>query len=54
MTRVVVELSSLSDAERAAMGESGRRYVLEHYNRETLSQVFLDVLERAVQSHRRP
>ena len=54
MTRAVVELASLSDAERAAMGESGRRYVLEHYNRETLSQVFLDVLERAVQSHRGP
>lgn len=48
MAKAIVELADLSDAERAAMGESGRRYVLEHYNRDDLSRVFLDVLECAV------
>lgn len=48
MARAVIELASLSNKERGAMGESGRRYVLEHYNRDKLSQIFLDVLERVV------
>lgn len=51
MAAALQALQSLSAAERAAMGEAGRRYVLEHYNREQLSQRFLDVLNHAL---RRP
>jgi glycosyltransferase involved in cell wall biosynthesis len=50
MAEAIIELAALSDAERAAMGESGRRYVLEHYNRDKLSQTFLGLLEHVVQS----
>ena len=50
MAEAVIELATLSDAERSAMGESGRRYVVEHYNRDKLSQLFLDTLKHVVQS----
>jgi len=50
MAEAIVKLATLSDTERAAMGESGRQYVVEHYNRDNLSHAFLDVLERVVQS----
>ena len=49
MAEAIVHLAALSDKERAAMGESGRRYVLEHYNRDKQSRLLLDVLERIVQ-----
>jgi glycosyltransferase involved in cell wall biosynthesis len=52
MAAAIVELAALSGAERAAMGELGRRYVLREYSRESLSQGFAHVLERAVQSTR--
>lgn len=48
MAQAIVELATLSEAERAAMGNSGRRYVLANYDREQLSQLFLEVLEHAV------
>jgi glycosyltransferase involved in cell wall biosynthesis len=50
MAEAVIELAALSSAERLAMGESGRQYVVEHYNRDKLSQMFLNTLERVVQS----
>lgn len=50
MAEAVMRLAALSSAELAAMGESGWRYVLAHYGRDKLSRMFLDVLERAVQS----
>ena len=48
MAQAIVELASLSEGERTVMGEAGRRYALEHYNREKLGRVFLDVLQCAV------
>jgi glycosyltransferase involved in cell wall biosynthesis len=50
MAQAIVALATLSTAERTAMGEGGRRYALEHYNREDLSHIFLDTLEHALQS----
>lgn len=50
MAEAVIELAGLGDAERSAMGESGRRYVVEHYNRDKVSQIFLDILECVIQS----
>jgi len=52
LAQAILELASLSPDERRKMGQAGRRYVLEHYNRENLSQIFLHVLEKAVQSRK--
>jgi len=50
MARAIIELAALPDEERTAMGESGQRYVLEHYSRDEQSQVFLNLLEGVIQS----
>ena len=50
MAAAVIELANLDGTQRAAMGASGRQYVGEHYNRDKLSKIFLDTLERVVQS----
>ena len=50
MAQAVIELAALGDAERTATGELGRQYVIEHYDRDRLSQVLLELLERVVQT----
>jgi glycosyltransferase involved in cell wall biosynthesis len=50
MAEAIKRLTALGCAERATMGQSGRRYVLENYDRNKLSRTFLDVLERVVRS----
>jgi colanic acid biosynthesis glycosyl transferase WcaI len=42
----ILRARSLSAPERSAMGRRGRRYVAAHYNRETLADRYLEILER--------
>ena len=39
--------------ERRRLGENGRRYVLEHFDRRRLAHDYLEVLERVRADHRR-
>lgn len=44
MAKSLVELAEMPAVDRTAMGLSGREYVLAHYDRERLSERFLEIL----------
>lgn len=48
MADALIELANFPVEERMAMGASGRKYVLEHYDRNRLSERFLEILTEAV------
>jgi glycosyltransferase involved in cell wall biosynthesis len=47
------QLAAASPEERRRLGENGRRYVLEHFDRRTLAHDYLEVLERVRADFRR-
>jgi glycosyltransferase involved in cell wall biosynthesis len=47
------QLAAAPPEERRRLGENGRRYVLEHFDRRTLAHDYLEVLERVRADHRR-
>ena len=46
-------LAATPPAERRRLGENGRRYVLEHFDRRKLAHDYLEILERVRADHRR-
>jgi glycosyltransferase involved in cell wall biosynthesis len=48
MADSLLELATMSVAERLAMGADGRKYVLERYDREILSEHFIQILTESV------
>jgi glycosyltransferase involved in cell wall biosynthesis len=48
MADTLVELVTMPVEERLAMGTRGRNYVLEHYDRNRLSERFMDILTESV------
>jgi glycosyltransferase involved in cell wall biosynthesis len=48
MANSLIELAEMPVKERMAMGEKGRDYVLAHYDRDRLSERFLEILSAAV------
>ncbi len=46
-------LADAPAAQRRRLGENGRRYVLEHFDRRKLAHDYLDILERVRAAHRR-
>jgi glycosyltransferase involved in cell wall biosynthesis len=48
MAAAMRELEKLPDDARAKIGQAGKMYVTEHYDRETLSRKFLNIIQNAV------
>jgi glycosyltransferase involved in cell wall biosynthesis len=48
MANSLIELAEMPIKERMAMGKRGRDYVLAHYDRNRLSERFLEILSAAV------
>jgi colanic acid biosynthesis glycosyl transferase WcaI len=47
------QLADMPAKERRRLGENGRRYVLEHFDRRKLAHDYLEILERVRTDHRR-
>ncbi len=53
LAAAAVRLSAASPKERRRLGQNGRRYVLEHFDRRQLAHDYLGILERVRTDHRR-
>ena len=54
LTAAAERLAAAPAEERRRLGENGRRYVLERFDRRTLAHDYLEILERVRADHRRP
>jgi glycosyltransferase involved in cell wall biosynthesis len=53
LAAAALQLAAATPAERRRLGENGRRYVLEHFDRRKLAHDYLEVLERVRTDFRR-